>query len=268
MAESTDDLRHKVALSCRILAMTGLMKDVLGHVSVRIPDAPEEMLIRCRGREESGLLFTEDDDIRRSDFSGTSSDLAGQYMLPGELPIHGESLRLRPEVGCVIHAHPPAALLCGLAGIEFRPMLGAYDGGFSLRLALDGIPEYPRSVLISRPDLAVELISFMGSRSVCLMRGHGVTVVGATVEDATVRAIQFEALCRITWQLAVAGKTPHQVPPPDVAEFGVTLARGQRISRLGERAADSIWRYWVKMLDYRGALVPDISVAVPDIAPV
>lgn len=267
MAEPLDDLRHKVALSCRILAMTGLMKDVLGHVSVRIPGT-EEMLIRSRGPNESGLLFTEDDDIRRAEFVAGPGTMTDQYVLPGELPIHGQVLRLRREVGCVIHAHPPAALLCGLTGVDFRPMLGAYDGAFSLRLALDGIPEYPRSVLISRPDLAIELISFMGSRQVCLMRGHGVTVTGPTVEDATVRAIQFEALCRITWQLAVSGKKPHEVPPLDVAEFGETLARGQRVSRLGAGAAGSIWRYWVKMLDYRGPLVPDISVAVPDIAPV
>lgn len=266
MADNLDDLRHKVAQSCRILAMTGLMKDVLGHVSVRIPGA-DEMFIRCRGPEEAGLLFTEDDDIRRSHFGGHSTDLAGEYLLPGELPIHGESLRLRPEVGCVIHAHPPGALLCGLAGADFRPMLGAYDGGFSLRLALDGVPEYPRSVLISRPELALELITFMGSKHVCIMRGHGVTVTGATVEEATVRAIQFEALCRITWQLMAAGKPPRELPQGDVAEF-TNPARGERISRLGERAAGSVWRYWVKMLDYRGPMVPDISLAVPDIAPV
>ena len=100
------------------------------------------------------------------------------------------------------------------------------------------------------------------------MRGHGVTITGSTVEEATVRAIQFEALCRITWQLAVAGRAPHEVPPQDVQEFSNTPARGERISRLGERAAGSVWRYWVKMLDYHGPLVPDISLAVPDIAPV
>lgn len=266
MADSLDELRHKVALSCRILSITGLMKDVLGHVSARIPGT-NEMVIRCRGHEESGLLFTVDDDIRQSDFDGKSSDLADQYLLPGELPIHGETMKLRPDVGCVIHAHPPGALLCGLAGVDFKPMLGAYDGGFSLRLALEGIPEFPRSILISRPELGVELATWMGSKNVCIMRGHGVTITGSTVEDATIRAIQFEALCRIAWQLAAAGRAPYEVPPQDVREF-TAITRGERVSVLGERSRDSIWRYWVKMLDYRGPIVPDISLGVPDIAPV
>jgi len=41
MAESTEELRGKVAVSCRILAMEGLVDDILGHVSARISNANE-----------------------------------------------------------------------------------------------------------------------------------------------------------------------------------------------------------------------------------
>src|SRR4051812_28978313 len=76
MADQLEELRSKVALSCRILALTGLMRDTLGHVSVRIPDS-DEMFIRCRGEVESGLLFTTLDDIRRVNFEGKGPDLEG-----------------------------------------------------------------------------------------------------------------------------------------------------------------------------------------------
>ncbi len=122
-------------------------------------------------------------------------------------------------------------------------------------------------MLINRPELAQELLTFMGSKQVCLMRGHGVTVTGASVEDATVRAITFEALCRIVWQLTVAAKPPRELMPEDVREFR-GLAMGRPVSIQGDRQLESIWRYWVKMLDYRGPIVPDISMAVPEIAPV
>ena len=36
MAESTEELREKIAVSCRILAMEGLVDEILGHVSARI----------------------------------------------------------------------------------------------------------------------------------------------------------------------------------------------------------------------------------------
>jgi 3,4-dihydroxyphthalate decarboxylase len=64
------------------------------------------MLIRCRSDDDYGVLFTRDSDVRRVDFDGQGSDLAGRYEVPKELPIHGEILKARPDVGCVIHAHP------------------------------------------------------------------------------------------------------------------------------------------------------------------
>ena len=42
-----EKLRKRVALSCRILVMEGLVEGILGHVSVRIPQS-DEMFIRCR----------------------------------------------------------------------------------------------------------------------------------------------------------------------------------------------------------------------------
>ena len=60
-----------------------------------------------------------------------------------------------------------------------------------MRMALDGIPVFPRSYLVTRPELAAAMIEVMGEKSVCLMKGHGITVVGKTVEEATMRALNF-----------------------------------------------------------------------------
>jgi len=54
MADTLGELREKVAISCRILAMMGLVKEIFGHVSVRIPGT-QEAFIRCRGAVEEGL---------------------------------------------------------------------------------------------------------------------------------------------------------------------------------------------------------------------
>lgn len=261
MAESNEDLRHKVALSCRILAAMGLVKDILGHVSVRLPGA-DEMLVRCRHQtDERGLIFTTDDDIRRTDFAGEGADLAGQYFSPGEVSIHGESLRLRPEIGCVIHAHPPGALMCGLGGVELRPILGAYDGGFTFHHTLAGVPVFPHGYLISRPELAHRMIAFMGPRNVCIMKGHGVTITGRTVEETTIRALRFEAMCRIAWQLALAGKTADDVSPDTANEF--SRRTGDVSSGLTSSTADMTWRYYVAMVE--SGVEPPVSVGVGDI---
>jgi len=98
MDEALHEIREKVALSCRILAMEGLVDETLGHVSARIPGT-DEMYIRCRGEEENGVRYTTVDDIRRVNFDGNGEDLLGIYQVPKELPIHGEIMKFRPEVG-------------------------------------------------------------------------------------------------------------------------------------------------------------------------
>ncbi len=238
MAETLKELRKKVALSCRILAMEGLAGGILGHVSARIAGC-NEMFIRCRGEEECGVLFTRASDIRRVDFDGQGPGLGSHYKVPNELAIHGEIYKVRPDVGCVVHAHPPAALVCGIADLEFRPIFGAYNIP-AMRLALDGIPVFPHSYLITRPELAAPMIDMMGQKQICLMKGHGITVTGATVEEATVRALNFNILAHVTLQIAQTGRHSTDILPEDIAE----------LPNLGSTLNDRwVWRYYVKMAE-------------------
>lgn len=230
---NTEELRTTVTLACRILAMEGLVEGTLGHVSVRTGD--DRMLIRCRGAAERGLLFTEDADVRLTDFDGTLIDPDDGYKVPNELPIHGELLRARPDVNAVVHAHPPAVLVCGLAGLELRPIFGSYNIP-AMRLALDGVPIYPRSVLIRRPELAHEMIAAMGERPVCMLKGHGITVTGDSVEQAVVRAMNLNALATATLAVAQAGGRAEEIPADDIAE----------LPDLGSAFNDlAVWRYHV-----------------------
>jgi ribulose-5-phosphate 4-epimerase/fuculose-1-phosphate aldolase len=234
------DPRAIVALACRILAMEGLVEGVLGHVSVRT--GPDRMLIRCRGEDEQGLMFAGEQDVREADLDGTLTGPAGGYRVPNELPIHGELMRARPEVNAVVHAHPPAVLLCGVAGLALRPVFGSYNIP-AMRMALDGVPVYPRSVLIRRPDLAREMIAAMGDRPVCVLRGHGITVTGASVEEAVVRAVNLNVLAAVTLELARLGVQAPEIPAGDVAD----------LPDLGPALNDlSVWRHLVAKARARG----------------
>ena len=147
----------------------------LAAYRTRVPGGEGEMLIRCRSEEDYGVLFTKDSDVRRVDFDGRGPDLEGRYEVPKEIPIHGEILKARPNVGCVIHAHPPAALVCGISELELRPIFGAFNIP-AMRMALEGIPVYPRSILVTRQALAHQVMEVMGDKHVCLMKGHGIVV--------------------------------------------------------------------------------------------
>lgn len=214
--EDSPELRRKVALSCRILAHRGLVDGILGHVSARV--ASSELVVRCRTAAEPGLANSSAAEVWRVGFDGEPVDLPDGASAPKELPIHAELMRRRPEVGCVIHAHPPAALLAGLAGLTPRAVFGAFNIP-AMRLALEGVPVYPRPILITRADLAGELVERMGQRPVCLMVGHGITVAAGSVEQATALAVNLNALLEITVELARLQAEPPEVSAADLDEL-------------------------------------------------
>lgn len=192
------------------------------------------MLIRCRGPREHGLAFSTADDIRATTLDGTPLDPDEGYRTPNELPIHGATLAARPDVGAVVHAHPRAMLLCGIAGLPLRPIIGAYNIP-AMRMAAGGIPVYPRSVLIRTPELAADMLAVLGDGPACLLRGHGVTVVGETLEQAVVRALDLNALAEVTLAAAQAGRVPDPIDAADIAE----------LPDLGSAFNDiAVWRYY------------------------
>ncbi|WP_017728760.1 class II aldolase/adducin family protein [Halalkalibacterium ligniniphilum] len=212
---SIDELKEKVAKSCQILAMEGLVEGILGHVSVKIGE--NRMLIRCRGPEEKGLLYTTANDIKVVDFDGRGETLV-DHKPPNELPIHGEIYKRREEVQCVIHAHPPHALICGISNLPLKPIFGAFNIP-AARMAKAGIPIFGHSYLITRSELASKMMEAMGERDICLLKGHGITVTGHSVEEATVQAINFNQLATITLEAMKTGFEPDEIPAEDFDEL-------------------------------------------------
>jgi ribulose-5-phosphate 4-epimerase/fuculose-1-phosphate aldolase len=216
---SPSGLRLLVANACRILGARGLAEDVLGHISVRT--GPDRILIRCRGPQEEGLFLTQPADVREVDLDGGAEGGLDGWSVPNELPIHAEVLRARPDVDAVVHCHPPSVLMAGLEGVPLRPVFGAYHIP-AARMALEGVPVYPRSVLVRRPELGREVAAALGDKSVLVMRGHGITAVGSgehAVEQAVVRALALDVLARVSVESARLGGNADELTGEDVAEL-------------------------------------------------
>lgn len=236
---SSTELRELVALGCRVLAFRGLAEDILGHISVRT--AADELLVRCRGPQERGLLFTGSADVHAVSLDG-ESDLPPRFSAPNELPIHTEVLRARPDVQAVVHVHPPAVVAADLAGLPLRPIVGAYNIP-AMRMAQEGVPIYPRGVLINRSELARDVVRVLGDRPACILRGHGIVATGDSVEQAVVRALNLDALARMTLQASSFGTTPSPLSAEDVAAM----------PDLGSAFNDAqVWAYNISRLKLAG----------------
>ncbi|MFJ9760650.1 class II aldolase/adducin family protein [Streptomyces sp. NPDC101149] len=246
--ESYEALRDRVAVACRVLAVTGLVEHILGHVSART--GPDTLLIRGRGPAERGLAFTVVEDVQQVDLAGTGPTPSG-WKAPSELPIHTEILRSRPEVTAVVHAHPPAVVAASVADLPWLPLIGSYDIP-AARLAQDGIPVWPRSALIRRRDLAEEMADHLGDRTVVVLRGHGLVTVGTgdpahAVAEAVTRALAVDSLARTTLAVAATGAPLRPIPVEDIDELP-DLGPGFNVS--------AMWRHLAARAEHEGPSVP------------
>ncbi|MEV6119259.1 class II aldolase/adducin family protein [Streptomyces sp. NPDC052077] len=233
------ELKLVLAEACRILARAGLAEDILGHVSARTPEGGA-LLVRSRGAQECGLLFTTPEDIH--EVASKEDALPLGYRAPNEFPIHSQVMKARPDAAAVVHAHPPAIVACELAGLELRPIVGAYNIP-AMRMAAEGLPVYPRSLLINNDELGASVADTLGDRPACILRGHGIVTVGATVEQAVVRALNLEALARMTLAADRPGTVPPVVPAEDM----------QAMPDLGSAFNDGyVWQYQRALLELAG----------------
>ncbi|HEY1296175.1 MAG TPA: class II aldolase/adducin family protein [Chloroflexota bacterium] len=230
-----------VAQACRVLGKLDVTHGALGHVSLRRDDS-ESMLIKGKGPGEVGLRYTQPDDIISVDF--TANKLSGRADLqpPSESYLHIWLYKQRPDIRSVIHVHPEHAVLLTICDKEILPIYGAYGSG--ARLALEGVRTYARSITIHDDRLGEEFARFMGSSNAALMRGHGVSVVGAGVEDATVRTMALNELVTMTYRAYLLG-----TPQPISAEDQVHLSQPpdpnrRRGSSGGEVGMRAQWRYY------------------------
>lgn len=125
MSDEEPTLSQLIADACRMLAHRGLVDGILGHVSAPMSD--DRVLVRCRGAYERALCRSSIHKVWTTDLKASEDELPEGFGLPKEVHTDAVLLRERPEVGAVAHAHPPAALLYGLADLRLRPVFGAYN---------------------------------------------------------------------------------------------------------------------------------------------
>jgi len=232
--------RELVAKSCRVLGKLNLTKEPSGHVSARIP-GEDRLLIKARGPEESGLRFVTARDIIAVDFAGKKVAGDDGLDVPQEVFIHTWLYKTRPDVECVVHVHPLTVVLFTICNKPLLPLIGAYDPS-SLRLLMEGLAAYPRSITVSSETLGEEFARAMGGKSACLMRGHGITTAGAGIEEATLTAIKLNEIAEVNYRASLLG-----IPEP-ISQEDIDVILGSAGRRKSATHSISNWRYYCKLL--------------------
>ncbi len=245
MIKDHDKMVELVAESCRVLGELEITKEALGHVSWRIPGT-ETMLIKGKGPGEVGLRFTKPEDVILVDFNANKLEGKDDLQPPSETFIHIWQFKTLPEVTSCIHMHPEHAVLLTICE---KPIFPMYGSGAGSRFAVDGIPTYPRSITVTTDHLGEDLAKVKGNRPVCLMRGHGVTVTGRSVEQASLNTIDLNELCTMTYKAYVLGD-PKPIPDEDIAEYRKPPETNRpRGSAGGDSGMMARWRYFKMLAD-------------------
>jgi ribulose-5-phosphate 4-epimerase/fuculose-1-phosphate aldolase len=239
-----EQLTSQVMFSCRMMGDRGVTRGAFGHVSARIPGT-DRILIKSKGPAEEALEFTTEKDIITIDIKGNVLKAAKGKDAPQETAMHLAVYRARPEVMSVIHTHPDWVVALTASERPLLPIYAAYNPP-GLKLLLEGIPLYGRSVTIINDELGEDFMHTMGDKNACLLLGHGMTTAGASVQDATLITLNVFELARLNYMAYSIG-APKPIPQRDIEEYSSRWRNRPRRSD-SSKGGHPDWRYFKKLL--------------------
>jgi ribulose-5-phosphate 4-epimerase/fuculose-1-phosphate aldolase len=213
-------LKAQVADSSHVLDNQGLV-DFHGHVSARIPGTNSILIkpvLKAHNQVVATDIVTVDmDEYMAADGSQWNpSKQTGRVIdapvPPRETMLHVAAYQHRPDVNSVVHTHQLVATAIGIGNVSIKPLYNQ---------ALPFAPEtpiYQRPDLITNLALANEVAETLGDRNALLLRGHGVLVVGETVDHSVSNTIYLERTAIMQVIATIVGK-PEALPDEYVARF-------------------------------------------------
>jgi ribulose-5-phosphate 4-epimerase/fuculose-1-phosphate aldolase len=237
-----DEACYQLALANRIVAHEGVL-DGFGHISIRHPTDPGRYLL---SRSRSPELIEPADIL---EFTLDSELVTKTDVLPyGECVIHGCIYQARSDVNAICHHHSAAILPFCITGVALEPVmgLGATMGGtvpfWDSREEFGDTP-----MVVTKPEQGRSLARTLGPHAMVLMRRHGATVVGATLQEVVFRSI----FSHRNAELVLRARALGQISPLSSGEAALAESYSLR-----ERPMGRAWEYWTTRLNKAGELPP------------
>jgi HCOMODA/2-hydroxy-3-carboxy-muconic semialdehyde decarboxylase len=227
-------LKEELVTANRILAREGVV-DSFGHVSVRHPDNPGRFLL-SRARAPDCI---EESDIMEFTLEGEPIDAAGRapYL---ERFIHGGLYEAREDVFSVVHNHSPSVIPFGVTGRKLMPLLHMCANIGHQVPVWDSRDNFgDTALLVDSVAMGRDLARTMGAGRTVLMRGHGATILGATIRQAVFISIYLELNAKLQMQAMAMGEI----------KFLSAGEVDKIIARTGPYSINRAWENWCRRAD-------------------
>jgi len=201
---------QQLACALRILAHEGWRENLSGHITWATPDGG----MWCN---PWGLWW---DEVRASDILRLDADgeiVEGSLDVTPAVFLHTELHRTRADATIIVHNHPYYATLLA-AMCELPRLVHQNSCIFSEELAL--VDEYAGA---DDAEQGKRLATEVGNASGILLANHGAIVTGSTIGETCYKAVTFERMCRLTYDILATGRAPREIPAGQRAELKAAL---------------------------------------------
>jgi L-fuculose-phosphate aldolase len=198
-------LRHEIVGVGRLLYERGLIVAGDGNISARLGD---DLIVTtpsgaCKGMLDPADMVVVDLDGRVQGGGGKPSS---------ELQMHLAVYQSRTDVQAVVHAHPPTAVACTLAGVRMDTCVLP-----EVILTLGAVPTAPFALTGTR-EMYEAIAPFLPHHNAILLTHHGALTVGPTLQRAFMRMEQVEHTAKILLAAhQLGGAQP--LPPERLAQL-------------------------------------------------
>ncbi len=203
--------RKEVVFVCRLLWERGYAIASDGNVSVKL--APGRYLATpsgfSKGFIEPDQLLIVDDQL---EIVGPRHGAARGLRPSSEMLLHLEAYRQRPDIGAVVHAHPPLAIALSIAGISLARCLLP-----EVVMTLGMIPTTEYATPASAEG-AVVIRDLIQRYDALILQRHGSVTVAGTPFEAYLKLEKLESAAHITHMLAQLGRE-RPFEPAEVAKL-------------------------------------------------
>jgi L-fuculose-phosphate aldolase len=210
-----DEIKQQLIWAGKVLVAEGQDDFTRSHISFRLPDNPSLFFMKPHslGLDEITL-----ENILTIDLEGNV--VAGTARRHSEVYIHSEIFKLRPDLHCVIHTHPPYSVALSATG---RPMRCYSQPG---ALFYEAVGVYTDTInLIRTHEMGAGVAKALGPHRAVLLKNHGVVMAGTSIAEAVVRVIMLENAAMVQMTAEAAGDPAPEFPRADIEKLKDDISR-------------------------------------------
>jgi L-fuculose-phosphate aldolase len=211
-------LREEIVRVGRLMYERGLVVAADGNISARLDEAhmvctPTGL---CKGMMTPDQLIVVDAEGRK-----VGPSTAANYDLrpTSEVFMHLEAYRQRPDIGAVVHAHPPITVALSIAGVSLADCMLP-----EVIVNLGLVPTTEYATPASEENVRA-IRNIIADHDGMILQRHGTLTVGRDPWEAFMRLESLEQIARITLILQQLGRG-EALPPEQVEKL---LAQRQQM---------------------------------------